>query len=81
MSSPSPASDPDALVYSVNYGEGADHRIQSTTCAVAVDANLTPAATFVRKDFHLLEGDAEALLEAFPEAKAIRDAAGCSLIL
>ena len=55
VSSPSPASDPDALVYSVNYGEGADHRIQSTTCAVAVDANLTPAATFVRKDFHLLE--------------------------
>lgn len=54
-SSPQDASDPDALVYSVSYGEGADHRIQSTTCAVAVDANLTPAATYSRKDFHLLE--------------------------
>ena len=55
VSSPSSASDPDALVYSVSYGEGADHRIQSTTCAVAVDANLTPAATYSRKDFHLME--------------------------
>ena len=55
VSSPSDANDPDALVYSVSYGEGADHRIQSTTCAVAVDANLTPAATYARKDFHLLE--------------------------
>lgn len=54
-SSPQDASDPDALVYSVSYGEAADHRIQSTTCAVAVDANLTPAATYSRKDFHLLE--------------------------
>ena len=35
----------------------------------------------VTEDFHLLEGDAEALLEAFPEAKAIRDAAGCCLTL
>lgn len=55
VSSPSAASDPDALVYSVNYGDAADHRIQSTTCAVAVDANLTPAANFSRVDFHLKE--------------------------
>lgn len=33
----------------------------------------------VTVDYHLLEGDANALLDAFPEAKAIRDAAGCDL--
>lgn len=55
VSSPSAASEPDALVYSVNYGEAADHRIQSTTCAVAVDENLTPATNFSRVDFHLKE--------------------------
>lgn len=35
----------------------------------------------VTEHFHLLEGDAEALLDAFPEARAIRDAAGCTLSL
>lgn len=55
VSNPSPADDPDALRYNVSYGEAADHRIKSTTCAVAVDANLTPAENFSRKDFNLLE--------------------------
>ena len=55
VSSPSPSTDPDGLRYTVNYGSAADHRIKSTTCAVAVDANLTPAENFSRKDFNLLE--------------------------
>lgn len=41
--------------YSFDYGEGADHNILSTTCAVAVDANLTPQEGYTRSDFHLLE--------------------------
>lgn len=41
--------------YSVNYGQEADHNILSTTCAVAVDANLTPQEGYTRSDFHLLE--------------------------
>ena len=41
--------------YSFDYGEGADHNILSTTCAVAVDANLTPQEDYARSDFHLLE--------------------------
>lgn len=41
--------------YSVNYGQEADHNILSTTCAVAVDANLTPQEGYARSDFHLLE--------------------------
>ncbi len=55
VTSPSSASDPAALAYSVEYGQAADHRVKSTTCAVAVDANLTPAKDFARKDFNLLE--------------------------
>lgn len=55
VTSPSPANDPDALVYSIDYGQGADSRIQSTTCAVAVDANLTPQKDFARSDFTLEE--------------------------
>lgn len=41
--------------YSVNYGQEADHNILSTTCAVAVDANLTPQEGYARSDFHLQE--------------------------
>lgn len=41
--------------YSVNYGQEADHNIHSTTCAVAVDANLTPQEGYSRSDFHLQE--------------------------
>lgn len=41
--------------YSFDYGQGADHNILSTTCAVAVDANLTPQEDYARSDFHLLE--------------------------
>lgn len=55
VTSPSPASDPDALMYSVDYGEAADASIMSTTCAVAVDANLTPQEGYSRRDFHLEE--------------------------
>lgn len=55
VSSPSDAADPDMLSYNVNYGEAADPKIQSTTCAVAVDANLTPSQNFSRVDFHLKE--------------------------
>ena len=58
VSSPSVADDPNnpqSLYYSVSYGEGADHTIMSTTCAVAVDANLTPQEGYSRRDFHLKE--------------------------
>lgn len=41
--------------YSYSYGLDADPTILSTTCAVAVDANLTPAPDYQRTDFHLLE--------------------------
>lgn len=50
--------DPDvegSCYYSFDYGQGADHNILSTTCAVAVDANLTPQEGYSRSDFHLLE--------------------------
>ena len=39
-----------------------------------------PARDIVTVDYHLVEGDADALLEAFPEARKIRDAAGSDLI-
>ena len=68
VSSPSSADDAESLTYSVNYGEAADHRVKSTTCAVAVDANLTPAANFSRKDFNLLEIPADQ-----PEAEVTVD--------
>ena len=58
VSSPSYPNDPnnpESLYYSVNYGEGADASIMSTTCAVAVDANLTPQEGYSRRDFHLKE--------------------------
>ena len=58
VSSPSYPNDPnnpESLYYSVSYGEGADASIMSTTCAVAVDANLTPQEGYSRRDFHLKE--------------------------
>ncbi len=58
VSSPSYPNDPnnpESMYYSVNYGEAADHTVKSTTCAVAVDANLTPQEGYSRKDFNLLE--------------------------
>ena len=58
VTSPSVANDPNnpqSLYYSVNYGEAADPTIMSTTCAVAVDANLTPQEGYSRRDFHLKE--------------------------
>lgn len=41
--------------YSWNYGQGADHNIKSTTCAVAVDVNGTPQEGYSRRDFQLEE--------------------------
>lgn len=41
--------------YSFDYGQAADHNILSTTCAVAVDANLTPQEGYSRSDFQLEE--------------------------
>ncbi len=58
-SSPVLADNEEALTYSKFYGEAADHTIQSTTTAIAVDANLTPAENYVRRDFHLDEKPAE----------------------
>lgn len=58
VTSPSVADDPNnpqSLYYSVSYGDAADHTVMSTTCAVAVDANLTPQEGYSRRDFHLLE--------------------------
>lgn len=66
VTSPSVANDPnnpESLYYSVAYGEGADASIMSTTCAVAVDANLTPQEGYARRDFHLQE-----IPEDLPEA-------------
>ena len=67
VSSPSYPNDPnnpESLYYSVSYGEEADASIMSTTCAVAVDANLTPQQGYSRRDFHLKE-----MPEEQPEAK------------
>ncbi len=55
---------PESLYYSVKYGDEADASILSTTCAVAVDANLTPQEGFSRRDFHLQE-----IPENLPEAE------------
>ena len=52
---PNDPNNPESLYYSVNYGEEADPTIMSTTCAVAVDANLTPQEGYSRSDFHLKE--------------------------
>ena len=46
---------PESLYYSVNYGDAADASVISATCAVAVDANLTPQEGYSRRDFHLME--------------------------
>ena len=67
VTSPSVADDPNnpqSLYYSVSYGEEADASIMSTTCAVAVDANLTPQEGYARRDFHLQE-----IPEDLPEAE------------
>ena len=52
---PNDPNNPESLYYSVSYGEDADASIMSTTCAVAVDANLTPQEGYARRDFHLQE--------------------------
>ena len=56
---PNDPNNPESLYYSVNYGEEADPTIMSTTCAVAVDANLTPQEGYSRSDFHLREVPAD----------------------
>ena len=61
---PNDPNNPESLYYSVNYGEAADASILSTTCAVAVDANLTPQEGYSRRDFHLKE-----MPDEQPEAK------------
>ncbi|MBR5103461.1 MAG: hypothetical protein IKZ08_01885 [Bacteroidales bacterium] len=61
---PDDPNNPESLYYSVNYGDEADASILSTTCAVAVDANLTPQEDYSRSDFHLKE-----IPEEQPEAK------------
>ena len=61
---PNDPNNPESLYYSVNYGEEADASILSTTCAVAVDANLTPQEGYSRRDFHLKE-----MPDEQPEAK------------
>ena len=55
VTNPSSSSDPEALTYAVDYGQEADASIESTTVAVAVDANLTPQEDYSRRDFSLLE--------------------------
>ena len=61
---PNDPNNPESLYYSVNYGEEADASILSTTCAVAVDVNLTPQEGYSRRDFHLKE-----MPDEQPEAK------------
>ena len=52
---PDDPNNPQSLFYSVTYGEGADPTVMSATCAVAVDANLTPQECYSRADFKLKE--------------------------
>ena len=61
---PNDPNNPESLYYSVSYGESADASIMSTTCAVAVDENLTPQEGYARRDFHL-----EEIPEDLPEAE------------
>ena len=63
-STPDDPNNPEALIYSVNYGDAADPTLMSTTVAVAVDANLTPQEGYSRRDFHLKE-----VPEDLPEAE------------
>lgn len=63
-STPDDPNNPEALTYSVNYGDAADPTLMSTTVAVAVDANLTPQEGYSRRDFHLKE-----VPEDLPEAE------------
>ncbi len=53
--SPIASDNVDGLLYSFDYGQNASSEIQSTTCAVAVDANLTPQEGYARRDFTLDE--------------------------
>lgn len=55
VTAPSSSSDPEGLFYTVDYGQAADASILSTTCVVAVDANLTPQEAYTRSDFTLRE--------------------------
>ena len=66
VTAPSTPSDVDGLIYTVDYGQSADASILSTTCAVAVDANLTPQEGYSRSDFSLREMPDE---EDQPEAE------------
>lgn len=61
--------------YSFSYGLDPDPSILSATCAVAVDANLTPATEYSRSDFHLKEAPAE-MPEAFAEIDVLEEKVG-----
>jgi len=63
--------------YRISYGLDADPTIKSTTCAVAVDANLTPAEEYSRSDFHLEERPEETP-EAFAEMDVIEERVGAA---
>ena len=52
---PDDPNNPYSMSYSVNYDQDASAEILSTTCAVAVDENLTPQEGYSRRDFHLQE--------------------------
>lgn len=55
LSAPVTPDNVDALYYTFDYGQYADHTIQSATIAVCCDANLTPQQGYSRRDFHLEE--------------------------
>lgn len=57
---PTDVSDPDALIYNYDFGLAADASLVSCTAAVCCDANMTPAETYIRRDFHLKEIPANA---------------------
>lgn len=58
--SPSDVSDPDALIYNYDFGQAADASLMNCTVAVCCDENMTPASTYIRRDFHLKEIPANA---------------------
>ncbi len=73
-SSPVMAGNEESLKYSRYYGESADHTLESTTTAVAVDVNLTPQEGYMRQDFTLDEMPDEGEQElAEPKITAIQD--------
>lgn len=55
LTSPVTPDNEDALYYTYDYGQYADHTIQNATIAVCCDANLTPQKGYSRRDFHLEE--------------------------